>query len=293
MHRRWMARPRRVASLAVAATAAAALTLSACASDDSPDAAATPSPGATGVAALHLVTPGQLTIATDSPAYEPWFADDTPKNGRGFESAVAYAVADQLGFTKDQVKWVTEPFDKSFAPGAKDFDFDINQISITDDRKQAVDFSDGYYTVAQAVVTLKSSKIAGATSLAALKDAKLGAPVGTTSLDAINQFVKPSSPASVFNTVNDAKSALENGQIDGIVVDLPTGFYLTAAEIDNSVIVGQFPSTGTPEQFGMLFEKGNPLVKDVNAALTKLTAGGDLKKLTDEYLAAAGAPVLK
>ncbi|OHV32464.1 MULTISPECIES: ABC transporter substrate-binding protein [Pseudofrankia] len=288
-----MTRPRRLATLAVAATAAAALTLSACASDDSSDAAASPSPGATGIAALHLVTPGQLTIGTDSPAYDPWFSNNDPKNGLGFESAVAYAVAGQLGFTKDQVKWVTEPFDKSFAPGAKDFDFDINQISITDERKQAVDFSDGYYTVAQAIVSLKSSKIAGAKSLADLKDAKLGAPVGTTSLDAINQLVKPSSPAAVFNTVNDAKSALENGQIDGIVVDLPTGFYLTAAEIENSVIVGQFPSTGAPEQFGLLFEKGNPLVKDVNAALAKLSSGGELAKLADQYLAAAGAPVLK
>jgi polar amino acid transport system substrate-binding protein len=289
-----MTRPRRLATLAVAATAAAALTLSACASDDSSDEAASPSPGATGIAALHLVTPGQLTIGTDSPAYDPWFSNNDPKNGLGFESAVAYAVAGQLGFTKDQVKWVTEPFDKSFAPGAKDFDFDINQISITDERRQAVDFSDGYYTVAQAIVSLKSSKIAGAKSLADLKDAKLGAPVGTTSLDAINQFVKPSSPAAVFNTVNDAKSALENGQIDGIVVDLPTGFYLTGAEIENSVIVGQFPSAGTSEQFGLLFEKGNPLVKDVNAALAKLSSGGDLKKITDQYLAAdAGAPVLK
>ncbi|MBL7492880.1 amino acid ABC transporter substrate-binding protein [Frankia sp. AgB1.9] len=288
-------RPRRSRSFAVVAataTAAAVLALAACASDASPTAAA-PSPGATGIAALHLVHPGQLTVATDSPAYDPWFSNNDPANGLGYESAVAYAVAGQLGFTKDQVKWVSEPFDKSFAPGAKNFDFDVNQISITADRKQAVDFSTGYYDVAQAIVALKSSKIAGAKSLADLKDAKLGAPVGTTSLDAITEKVKPTTPAAVFNDVNDAKSALENGQIDGIVVDLPTGFYLTAAEIDNSVIVGQFPSTGTPEQFGLLFEKGNPLVKNVDTALAKLTANGDLDTLQNRYLASAGAPVLK
>ncbi|ADP81095.1 ABC transporter substrate-binding protein [Pseudofrankia inefficax] len=288
-------RPRRSRSFAVvvaATTAVAVLALAACASDDSPTAAA-PSPGATGIAALHLVHPGQLTVATDSPAYDPWFSNNDPTNGLGYESAVAYAVAGQLGFTKDQVKWVSEPFDKSFAPGAKNFDFDVNQISITADRKQAVDFSTGYYDVAQAIVALKSSKIAGAKSLADLKDAKLGAPVGTTSLDAITEKVRPTTPAAVFNDVNDAKSALENGQIDGIVVDLPTGFYLTAAEIDNSVIVGQFPSTGTPEQFGLLFEKGNPLVKNVDTALAKLTASGDLGTLQNRYLASAGAPVLQ
>ncbi|MBX6389238.1 MAG: amino acid ABC transporter substrate-binding protein [Frankia sp.] len=289
-----MHRPRRFSVLSLVAVAAAAFALGACAEDDDEGTSAAPSPGATGIAALNLVEPGVLTIATDSPAYEPWFADNDPTNGKGFESAVAYAIAEELGFTPDQVKWVTVPFNSSYAPGEKNFDFDINQISITDERRQAVDFSDGYYDVAQAVVALESSPIAGATTLAELKDARLGAQVGTTSLDAINEYVQPNTPAAVFNDTNDAKSALENGQIDGIVVDLPTAFYLTAAEIEGSVIVGQFASTGEPEQFGLLFEKGNPLVQDVNEALAELKSNGELGRITEEWLAdSAGAPVLQ
>ena len=243
---------------------------------------------------LHLFTSGKLTIGTDKPAFEPWFVDNDPTNGKGFEAAVAYAVATQLGFSKDEVTWTTVPFNSSYAPGKKKYDFDINQVSITDARKKAVDFSDGYYTVTQAVIVLNGSKFASADSVAALKDARLGAQVGTTSLDAINAVVKPAKQPMVFNDTNDAKNALQNKQIDGLVTDLPTAFYLTAAEIDGSKIAGQFPTSGgTPEEFGLLFEKGNPLVSCVNQALATLKSNGQLTSLTQQYLAQAGAPELK
>jgi polar amino acid transport system substrate-binding protein len=203
---------------------------------------------------------------------------------------VAYAVADQLGFTDDQVTWVTVPFNKSYAPGAKDFDFDINQISITPKRQKAVDFSNGYYTVNQAVVALKDSPIANATTLAELQAAKLGAQVGTTSLDFITDVVQPADQPYVYNDTNDAKSALNNGQIDGIVVDLPTAYYVTAVEIDDSTIVGQFPAQEGGEQFGLLFAKGNPLVSCVNSALDELAASGELQAIQDEWLAGDTAP---
>ena len=240
--------------------------------------------------ALTLVNPGTLTIGTDSPAYPPYFVDDDPSNGQGFESAVAYAVADRLGFTNDQVTWTVVPFNKSYAPGAKDFDFDINQISITPKRQKAVDFSDGYYTVNQAVVALNDSPLAGATSLAELQGAKLGAQVGTTSLDFITDVVQPADQPFVYNDTNDAKSALNNGQIDAIVVDLPTAYYITAVEIENSAIVGQFPALEGGEQFGLLFEKGNPLVSCVNLALQDLKATGELQTIQDTWLAGDAAP---
>jgi polar amino acid transport system substrate-binding protein len=243
---------------------------------------------------LNLIHPGQLTVATDSPAYPPWFVKNDPSNGKGYESAVAYAVADKLGFSKNQVHWVKEDFNRSYAPGKKDFDFDINQISITDKRAQVVDFSDGYYNVAQSLVTLKDSQLANATSLADLKDAKLGAQVGTTSLDAITDEVKPTQDPLIYNNTNDAKSALQNGQIDGIVVDLPTAFYITAVQIPNSTIVGQFrATTGQGEQFGMLFEKGNPLVPCVNQALSAVKSSGELAQIEQRWLSqVVNVPVL-
>jgi len=247
---------------------------------------------------LTLVNPGTLTVGTDTPAYPPYFVTDDPAkadagdpaSGQGFESAVTYAVADKLGFTKDQVKWTVVPFNSSYAPGDKAFDFDVNQISITPKRQKVVDFSDGYYTVNQAVVALKDSPIANATSVAELAKAKLGAQVGTTSLDFITNVIKPADKPFVYNDTNDAKSALQNGQIDGIVVDLPTAYYITAAEIDNSKIVGQFKAQEGGEQFGLLFQKGNPLVTCVNKALTALKDSGELQTIQDQWLAGEAAP---
>lgn len=242
---------------------------------------------------LTTITPGVLTIGTDTPAYAPYFVDDDPTNGEGFESAVAYAVAEELGFTPADVKWEVVPFNTSYAPGEKNFDFDINQISITPERAEVVDFSDGYYSVNQAVVAFNDSPIAGATTIAELKDAKLGAQVGTTSLDFVTEVVAPTAEPYVFNDTNDAKSALSNGQIDGIVVDLPTAYYITAVEFEDSKIVGQFPAQEGGEEFGLLFEKGNPLVTCVNKALTTLKDSGELQQIQDTWLAGATAPYFK
>jgi polar amino acid transport system substrate-binding protein len=244
---------------------------------------------------LHLVKSGQLTVGTDSPAYDPWFSDNDPTNGKGYESAVAYAVAKQLGFSSEDVSWVKVPFNNSYKPGPKSFDFDINQISITPDRAQVVDFSDGYYTVSQGVVALKGSPIASATSLAKLADYHLGAQTGTTSLTAIRDDIKPATDPAVFQTTNAAKQALLDHQIDGIVVDLPTAFYLTAAEIKGSTIVGQLPPvSGEQEQFGMLFQKGNPLVSCVDQALAALKSDGTLDQLQQQWLSdRVDVPVLQ
>jgi polar amino acid transport system substrate-binding protein len=237
---------------------------------------------------------GVLTVATDEPVYEPWFVDDKPENGKGFESAVAYAVADKLGYGKDKVTWVRAHFDSVISPAPKEFDFDINEFSITPDRAKVVDFSSGYYDVAQAVVTTKSSKIADATSIADLQDAKLGAQIGTTSLDAINDQIKPTSDPSVFQTNDAAVKALQNGQIDGLVTDLPTAFYMTSAQLDDGLIVGQLAVNETnPEQFGLLLEKGSSLTECVSAAVDALRADGTLAALEKQWLTEAGAPVLK
>ncbi len=241
---------------------------------------------------MQTLTAGKLTVATDIPAYSPYFIDNKPANGKGFESAVAYAVAKTLGYTADQVTWVVQPFNTSYAPGAKKFDFDINQISITPARAKVVDFSAGYYTVNQAVIALKSSKIAGATSLAQLQSAKLGAQVGTTSYKYILSDIKPTQQPNVYNDSATATAALKNGQIDGLVVDLPTAYYITTAELDNAKIVGQFPAVtaNDAEQFGMLFQKGNPLVSCVDKALATMTASGELTTIQDTWLAGVGAP---
>jgi polar amino acid transport system substrate-binding protein len=264
--------------------------------------------GATATAAscdkadLNLVNDGELTVGTDNPAFPPWFGGapkspwkvSNPASGQGFESAVAYAVAKEVGFTKDEVKWIVVPFNTSFAPGAKKFDFDINQISFKPVRAKAVSFGDSYYNVNQALVVVKGTPIASAKSIADLKPYKLGAQLGTTSYDYIVNNIKPSKQPAVFDTNDAAVAALKNKQIDGLVVDLPTAFYVTAVQVPNGKIQGQFPTVGSPEHFGMVFQKGNSLVRCVNEALSKLRANGTLQKLQTQWLSeAAGAPVLK
>ncbi|WP_395658627.1 ABC transporter substrate-binding protein [Nocardioides sp.] len=282
-----------VAPLLLAAVACAPASDDSSATDSG--SSASPSAGQCDTDSLPVKTAGQLTVGTDSPAYDPWFSNDDPTNGKGYESAVAYAVADQLGFSQDQVKWTVVPFNKSYAPGPKDFDFDINQISITPDRAQKVDFSDGYYTASQAVIALKDSPVAGATSVDDLKDYKLGAQTGTTSLTAIREDIQPSEDPLVFQSTNAAKQALLNGQVDGIVADLPTAFYITAVEIPQATIVGQFQQqSGSPEEFGMLFEKGNPLVACVNEALATMKSDGTLDEIEQKWLSqTVNVPVLQ
>ena len=289
--------------LALAALAAG------CGGDDdeeeaAPPAASAPAEDECAEGNLQLVEQGRLTIGTDNPAFPPWFDGgaeqgsqwelNDPATGEGYESAVAYAIAEELGFSRDEVEWVVVPFNQSFRPGPKDFDFDINQISYTDERAQAVDFSDSYYDVSQAVVTTEGSAIADAASVAELKDAKLGAAVGTTSYDTINEVVQPSRDAAVYDTNNDAISALKAKQIDGIVVDLPTAFFVTAVQVENGKIVGQFEGGSEQEYFALAFEKDNPLRDCVNEALAALKEDGTLDELEQEWLAdKASAPVLE
>jgi polar amino acid transport system substrate-binding protein len=307
-----MSLPARLTPVRLAAGAGAAIVaaaLAGCAPADSggssssstTSAAAGASPSASPSATctkdqLKTQTAGKLTVATDKPVYEPWFKDDKPENGQGFESAVAYAVADKLGYAKGDVTWTRVPFDSVIQPGPKAFDFDINEVSITDKRKQAVDFSSGYYDVTQAIITTKGSKIANAKTIADLKGAKIGAQVGTTSFDTIKDVIKPSSDPAVFNTNDDAAKALGNGQIDGLVTDLPTAFFITGSgEVKDSSIVGQFANTGgSPEQFGLVLDKGSSLTSCVSQAVDALRSAGTLKQLEQQWLAqTAGAPVLQ
>ena len=271
-----------------ALAAAVALSLTGCSSSDS----ASTESASCERADLQTVTEGKLTIATGEPAYYPWVIDDKPESGEGFEGAVAYAVATQLGFDAADVTWVRTTFDSAVTPGEKNFDFNLQQFSITDERKTAVDFSSPYYTAPQAIVSFKGSKIEGATTIEALKSAKLGAAVGTTSLDAIESQI--GSTPQVFNDNAAAVSALKNKQIDGLVVDLPTAFYLSGVEVPNGLIVGQLPSTGDGDSFGLLLSKGSPITGCVSAAVDAITADGTLAAIEDQWLASgAGAPVLK
>jgi len=241
---------------------------------------------------LNLVQEGVLTIGTDEPSFPPWFDfDGGPSTGTGFESAVAYAVAEELGFTPEEVEWVVVPFNNSFAPGEKDFDFDINQISITEERDEAVDFSDGYYNVNQALLGFTDSEIASATTIEDLKAFRLGAQVGTTSLDFITDVIQPETEPLVYDTNADAKAAFDAGQLDGLVLDLPTAFFVSAVEIEGSSVIAQFPAReDNPEQFGMLFEEGNPLRDCVNEALANV----DLDVIQQEWLSdVVDAPIIE
>jgi len=290
--------PRALRRAVAAASIALLATAVGCAPQPDEKAADTPSGSAGNTCAkgeLATKTSGKLTIATDEPAYEPWFKDDKPANGKGFESAVAYAVAKQLGYDESAVVWQSVPFNKAFAPGEKTFDFDINQVSISAERKKAVDFSSGYYDVRQAVIALKGTEAAKAKGIADLKGLKLGAQVGTTSLGYIDDVVQPTQQAAAFAKNDQAKSALKNGQVDAVVVDLPTAFYITSAEVTDATIVGQFENQGgTPEQFGLVLDKGSALTACVSDAVDALREDGTLGKLEQQWLSdAVDAPVLK
>ncbi len=271
--------------VAAAGAAAIALSLAACApTGDSTEPAS------------DYVTDGKLTIGTGEPAYYPWVIDDAPESGEGFEAAIAYAVADELGFAADDVVWVRTTFDEAIAPGAKNFDFNLQQFSITDERKQNVDFSSPYYETTQVVITTEASAAAGATSIADLKGFLIGAATGTTSFDAIETEIAPTAGAQAFNSNDDAKLALESGTVDAIVVDLPTAFYLTGVELTGGVIIGQLhnPEGATGDEFGLVLAKDSPLTATVTAAVDALRDSGRLQEIADEWLAdAASAPVLK
>ena len=251
---------------------------------------------------LNLVTSGTLTIGTDNPAFPPWFGGgekkgsdweiNDPTTGQGYESAVAYEVARRLGFTRSQVEWIAVPFNKSFAPGKKQFDFFVNQVSFKPVRARAVSFSVSYYNVNQAVVGLKGKPIARVRTIAGLKPFKLGAPIGTTSYDVIVNRVKPDEDPAVFDTLNDAVTALKNGQIDGLVVDFPSTGFITAVQVPKGVVVGRFPTSGVQEYFGLVFQRGNSLVACVNAQLRRMRADGTLKRLEQRWLSRVGGAAI-
>jgi polar amino acid transport system substrate-binding protein len=286
------------------AIAALSLVAAACASTSSSSTSAGASASSsvsaqTCAQSATFVNGGTLTIGTDNPAYPPYFGGGTPKGsdwkindpstGKGFESAVAYEIASRMGFTSDQVTWVVVPFDQSYAPGPKSFDFDINQISYKPARANAVDFSESYYDVNQALVAVKGTPIASATSIADLKQYSLAAPLGTTSYDTITNVIQPTTEAGVYNTLDDTVAALNAGQVDGIVVDLPTALYLAdpyVQEVHNGVVVGQFPlaAEGSTEYFGTVQPKGSTLTPCINAALQEMKADGTLQSLQKEWL---------
>lgn len=272
--------------VAVASAAALALSLAACAS----------SPGASpsGDADEGYVTPGKLTVATGDTAYFPYVIDDTPESGEGFEAAVAYAVADELGFAKEDVVWVRTSFEAAIAPGPKGFDFNIQQYTITDERKQAVDFSSPYYQASQAVVAIEGGKADGVDTLAGLKDLLLGAMSGSTSATTIEKAVQPNVAPQLYNSNEDAVAALKANQIDAIVLDLPTAYYATGVYIENSFIVGELPAAGIPDEWGLLLSKNSPLTAKVTAAVDALRDSGKLAEITDEWLGSGqGVTLLK
>ncbi len=274
----------------VTASVAAVLALSSCAKEQNEPAATTTSGDA--CADITTVTDGKLTVGTSDPAYPPYVIDNKPTNGKGFESATAYAVAREMGFAKDQVAWTFAGFSQLAAPGAKDFDFAINQISITPKRGEAVTFSDPYYAASNGVLVLKDSEFADVTSLAELQDAKIGVQIGTTASDDVESQIAPTQEVDVFDDTTASTQALVNGQIDAIVTDLPTTLYLAAAEVPGTV-VGQLPAANAAESWGLALEKDNPLVTCVNQALGALTDSGELLDITNQWMTEySDAPIL-
>jgi len=289
-----------VATLTLAAAVALVVAVSASGRPTAPSTAAA-IPGCA-KDTLNLLAPGALTIGADNPAYPPWFGGDEtgktwkisdPYSGKGYEAAVAYAVARQLGFAKSEVKWTALPYTSSYTPGKKPFDIYITQVSYKPERAKRATFSHSYYFLNQAVVGRKGTPIAKAKTVAALKNFQLGAPLGTTAYDYIVNHIKPNSKPNVFDTLDQGVKALKNGQIDGLLVDLPTAFYVTAVQVSDGVIVGKLPTKGTKERFGMVLAKGNPLVTCVNRAIDRLWLNGTIAQLQKTWLAKAGAPDLK
>jgi polar amino acid transport system substrate-binding protein len=269
--------------LAAAAIAALALTGCAPAETEAPEEST----------ALTTITPGKLTIGTGLPAYEPWVVGDAPESGEGFEAAVAYAIAAELGFAAEDVVWVRTTFDEAIAPGAKNFDFNLQQYSITEERKANVDFSDPYYVTTQTVITIAGSSAENATTIAELSELLVGAASGTTSFTAIEEFIKPSAGAQAFNSNDDAKEALRAGTIDALVLDLPTALFATCCELDGGIILGQLEGAEGGDSFGLVLDKGSALTAAVNAAIKALRDNGTLAEIEKTWLTDTSAPVLK
>lgn len=303
-----------LAILVAACSGGASPSPSAAAPTEAPSAAVTEAPSVAPSAtadacakeSLPLTTPGTLTIGADNPAFPPYYQGPAegetatapwefgdPNNGQGFEAATAYAIADALGFTKAEVTWIPVPFNNAIQPGDKAFDLYLTQVSYSEERTQAVDLSDGYFDLVQSVVSLADNPIANVTTVAGLKDFELGAPVGTTSLTYITDIIAPTVDASVYDTLDAAIQAITAKQIDGVVVDLPTAFFITAVQLEGGKIVGSLPSAGQDvEHFSVVLDKGSPLTACVNEAIAAIKADGSLAAITDEWITGQGAPAL-
>ncbi len=305
-----------VAALAAACSSAGASPSASIAATDAPSAAPSiaatdapttaPTPDACAKENLALTTPGTLTIGADNPAFppyydfpgdgetatDPWESGD-PNNGRGFESATAYAIAEALGFTKTEVTWIPVPFNNAIQPGEKDFDLYLTQVSYSDERAQAVDLTEGYFDLTQAVVSLADNPIAKVTTVAGLKNFKLAAPVSTTSLAYITDVIVPTADPAVYDTLDAAIQAVSAGQVDGVVVDLPTAFFITAVQLEGGTIVGSLPPTGAEtEYFSAVLDKDSPLTACVNEAIVAIKADGTLAAITEKWITGQGAPAL-
>jgi polar amino acid transport system substrate-binding protein len=277
-------------AVVVAASATLVLALSSCAQEDNEPAATSTSEDA--CADITTIKDGTLTVATSDPAYEPYVVDNKPANGKGFESATAYAVAKEMGFAEDQVEWTFANFGELFAPGEKGFDFAINQVGITPKREEAVTFSDPYYEASNGVLVLKDSEFADVTSLAELQDAKIGVQIGTTALEEVEAQIAPTQDIDVFDDTTQSTLALANGQIDAIVTDLPTTLYLATVEVPGTV-VGQLPAADAADSWGLVLQKDNQLVRCVNQAVDALTESGELLEITNEWMTEySDAPIL-
>jgi polar amino acid transport system substrate-binding protein len=259
-----------------AGVALASLALAGCASDA----------GSGEAEEAAYVTPGKLTIATGDIAYYPYVIDDDPTSGEGFEAAVAYAIADELGFAEDDVEWVRTSFEAAIAPGPKNFDFNIQQYTITEERAQAVDFSSPYYAASQAIVAVEGGPADGVDSIDGLKDIVIGAMAGSTSAQTLEEVVQPTTAPQLFGSNEDVVAALNAGQIDAFVIDLPTAYLATAMYIEDSFIVGGLPAGGIPDEWGVVLSKDSPLTDDVTAAIDELRENGTLAEITDEWLGA-------
>jgi polar amino acid transport system substrate-binding protein len=272
--------------LLAAAAAALGTGLMACGSSGSGSSTSTgaAAAGSCSSAAIQgeLYQKGALTVATDNPVYTPWFVNNKPSNGQGYESAVAYAIAAQLGFKNSQVRWVSEPFTSAYAPGPKKFDFDINEVSYTAQRATAVTFSSSYYDVQQSIVALKGTPIVARHTPAQLKSYLYGDQIGTTGLTFITTKIQPTSQPKVFDTLAEAAAALSARRIAALVTDTPTAQYMASSQLKGAVLVAQFPSTG--EHYGLVFKKGNPLATCVNKAIATLKGNGKLAALQKKYL---------
>lgn len=288
----------RIASRITALAAASALALAGCAGASTTEPTTSPESSAPSTEptepTLETVTEGKLTIGTSDPSYEPWVVDNDPTSGEGYESAVAYAVAAELGFAPEDVEWVAASFDQIIAPGVKSYDFAINQVSITEERKANIAFSSSYYDATQAVVTVEGSKAEGVTDIAGLKSLKIGAMVGTTSAAVVEAAVDPENAISLFNDNDQVKQALASGLVDVVVFDLPTALYVTAVELEGGTLVGQLPAGDAPDQFGLVLDLESSIVDEVTAAVDALRENGTLAELEGEWITdAAGVPVLE